>query len=711
MGKRGFMAQENVKDILKQYEEKLKGRTGDDDFDTPLMSRDYETFRQEALENNVTFYERMCLVAEGILRVNPNKKDTEKLAESIDHAHLAITPQSAASFASFISFSIILIGIAIGGVTYALGEIFLFTALLFVFIGAILIKPLTHIPNYIATRWRLQASNQMVMCVLYMVIYMKHTSNLEHAVKFAGEHLGPPLGLDLKKVLWDIETEKHITIKESLDEYLGRWKDYNSEFVEALHLIEGSLYESKEERRVQQLEKALQITLDGTYDKMLHYAHNLQSPITILHMLGVILPILGLVMFPLVGSFLAGAIKWYHLAILYNIFLPIFVYAVGLNILNKRPTGYGEGEILKTNPQLKALTKAPGALFMACMIGFIFILIGLFPVITHYARPDYDAVFLNFKLLDYKGEFGPYGIGALFFSFFIPLGAALAISFYYKVKTKRLIEYKQKTDKLETEFSGVLFQLGNRIGDGLPTETAFSHVAQSLQGTSSGEFFTLVDTNLRQRNLNLQRSIFDPEQGALLYFPSKLIESTMKILVQSAKKGSAIASNSLITISNYIDRIRKVNERLKDLMADVLSSMTSQITFLTPIIAGIVVGVGSMIVTIVNLLGSQFEDVGALGDAGFGGGVSAIANIIRIQDVIPGYQFQIVVGVYVVEIAIILTVLSTLLERGIDTTTTRSRISKNVIKSVGLYVAVSCVGVILFNLLAQAVSVVSANAG
>ena len=61
--------------------------------------------------------------------------------------------------------------------------------------------------------------------------------------------------------------------------------------------------------------------LDETYEKMLHYAHNLKGPITTLHMMGVILPILGLVILPLVVSFMSE-VKWYHLFMLYNVALP-----------------------------------------------------------------------------------------------------------------------------------------------------------------------------------------------------------------------------------------------------------------------------------------------------------------------------------------------------------------------------------------------------
>ncbi len=214
--------------------------------------------------------------------------------------------------------------------------------------------PLVKLPDFIANNWRMKASNQMVLCIFYIVTYMRHTSNLELAINFASEHINPPLSLDLKKVLWDIETETYDSIKESLDLYLETWRKWNLEFIEAFNLIEGSLYEGIEEHRVELLDKSLDVILSGTYEKMLHYAHDLKSPITMLHMLGVIMPILGLVILPLMVTFMEG-VKWYHIAALYNILLPIGVYYLGKQILSKRPTGYGETDVSEYNPELRKL--------------------------------------------------------------------------------------------------------------------------------------------------------------------------------------------------------------------------------------------------------------------------------------------------------------------------------------------------------------------
>nr|MBI4156716.1 hypothetical protein [Candidatus Woesearchaeota archaeon] len=713
-------------DILKKYDTKLKEKIDSDSFvlSDRAFSREYEIFRNELLNVNERMYEKFAKFFGKFLDIRPKEKDYEKLKDSIRITHLHISPEDATAFGIISGLGIILIGILVFVLNLFLaGKLLFMLPTIFVLAGAFLIKPISYMPNYFANKWRLEASNQMVLCILYVVIYMRHTSNLEHAIKFAGEHVGMPLSLDLRKIFWDVETGKYSTIKESLDLYLENWREYNLEFVEAFHLIEGSLYEASEERRVELLDKSLEIMLQGTYEKMLHFAQELKTPITMLHMLGIILPILGLVIFPLIASFLQGAVKWYHLAILYNLIFPIGVYMFGMSILSKRPTGYGESNILRTNPELNENDIKP--FFLGMIITMIFLFIGFLPIILHFTNPQLDqASFLEGspiggKLLDYKCSLengaetciGPFGIGALILSLFIPFGIALGISFYYRMKTKDLMEIQKNTSKLESEFAGSLFQLGNRVGDGIPVEIAFSDVAENMRGTPSGNFFSQVSLNIRRLGVDVKRAIFDSQFGAALLYPSNLIESSMKVLIESARKGPQIVAKSMIAISVYVDRIHNVNERLKDILSDVLSSMKSQISFLAPMIAGIVVGVGSMVTTVINKLNEQFSNVqfGEIGNAeGTGvGNVGALADILRIEHVVPSFHFQLIVGLYVVEVIIILTILSNLIENGFDKLTRNYHISKNLLFGTSLYIIISLIGILIFNVLASGISFVT----
>ncbi len=166
----------------------------------------------------------------------------------------------------------------------------------------------------------------MVPALLYVVVYMRHTSNLEKAIAFASEHLQYPLALDFKKIFYEVSIGKFSSIKESLDNYLGTWRDYSVEFIEAFHLIESSLFEPDNTRRIATLEKALQVVLEGVYDKMLKFTHSVRSPLTNVYMLGVVLPTLGLALLPLASAMLGGMLNWIHVVILFNMIIPFLFF-------------------------------------------------------------------------------------------------------------------------------------------------------------------------------------------------------------------------------------------------------------------------------------------------------------------------------------------------------------------------------------------------
>ena len=179
----------------------------------------------------------------------------------------------------------------------------------------------------------------------------------------------------------------------------------------------------------------------------------------------------------------------------------------------------------------------------------------------------------------------------------------------------------------------------------------------------------------------------------------------MRILIESAKKSPQIASKSLTSISIYLDRIHQVNERLKDLLAETLSSMKSQISFLTPMIAGIVVGLSTMIVTILGRLSSLLLQSSTQGqDLGLAGGLDALTGLFEIQSIIPVYFLQLIIGIYVVQIAIILTFLANNIESG-NKISGEYKAGKNLYASGILYFFVSLIVTLMFTLLATNIKI------
>ncbi len=714
--------------LLQKYKAKIKEEFGARAAAAPaqISSREYFDFKKELYPARYSWYEKSCNFAEKTLKLRVGGKKAESRQKSIEACHLSITPSGVLSFSILAALVVMVVGslIAFALPLLLIGEPMLFLVFFFVIIGLIIIPFLQKVPDFMATTWRMKASSQMVQSIFYMVTYMRHTSNLERAIEFAADHLDPPLSLDFRKILWDVETQQYSTIKDSAEAYLENWKEWDKEFVEAFHLVESSLYEPAEERRLALLDKALDVVLNGTYENMLHYAHNLKAPMTMLHMLGIILPILGLVILPLVVSFLSGDsspfVTMIYIALLYNITLPVSVYYLGRMILAKRPAGYGSTDIgeLPGMSQFKNVSMKWGKrvvfslnpLYFSVMLFLIGGVIGFSPLIIHAFDPEFELPTEEFKLMEYicppdipacaaAEKIGPYGLGASVLSLVVILALGCSLGLYYALRSKNVIKIRQKTRELEDEFSSALFQLGNRLGDGLPAEIAFAKVAETMKGTTSGEFFTLTEKNMTKLGMGLEQAIFDPHVGAMASFPSKVIESSMKVLVESVKKGPRIAARALLSMSAYIKEIHRVEERLRDLMSDVISSMKAQIKVLTPAIAGIVIGITSMISSILTRLSAQLTTFAqSAGDAGSLGDMLSIFGIG-----IPTFHFQIVVGLYIVQITWILTFLSSGIENGSDRLSERYELGRNLINSTVLYCFLAGLVMILFNLFASAI--------
>ena len=728
-----------------EYKHKLASALGDSVQNIkPITTRDYETFKKSFMPKAYSRYEKWCNISEKILPITPDKKVIPKLEEAIRVSHLNISPTGTLSFAAvsavLMVFAAVIFGFFIPFILtsgeYHGGMFFTFFGIV---LAMIMLIPISKVPYIISNIWRMKASNQMVLSIFYIVTYMRHTPNLELSIDFAAEHLSPPLSLDFKKVIWDIETGRFDNVNESLDYYLSGWQDYNQEFIEAMHLIQSSLYENSESRRRDALDKSLSVILDGTYEKMLHFTHDLKSPITTLHMLGIVLPILGLVILPLLSAFMPEA-KWYHIMALYNIGLPILVYYMGRDILSTRPTGYGGVDVANMNPEVtednKITIRFSGnqedagikmtPLFASVFVMLILLFIGFLPLIIHGINENFDYVLyddnglkgsllidldpgtrVTMKFLDYRvvrdpkteqpiGKMGPYGLGANIFSLAIPLAVGLAIGLYNKWRAQDMTKIRERTQTLEQEFASALFQLGNRLADGVPAEIAFNNVAKVMKGTESGRFFDMVTINIVKLGMGVEDAIFDREVGALQYFPSSIIESSMKVFMESSKKGPLIASQALITVAEYIKSMHRVDERLKDLMADIISSMKSQIAFLTPAIAGIVVGITSMITQILGSLADRIAEFGDLSQAGLSTGFLEQFG----AGGIPTFFFQAIVGIYVVQITYILSILVNGIQSGADKIIEREVVAKNMLRSTLLYVIIAGSFIIIFSTIA-----------
>jgi hypothetical protein len=109
-----------------------------------------------------------------------------------------------------------------------------------------------------------------------------------------------------------------------------------------------------------------------------------------------------------------------------------------------------------------------------------------------------------------------------------------------------------------------------------------------------------------------------------------------------------------------------------------------------------------MITTILGNLSKQMTQL-SQGTSNAASGIGGAGMMSLFGDGIPTYYFQIIVGLYVVEIIFILTILSNGIENGSDKLGERFNLGKNLKKSTITYALIATAIIVLFNMIAGTV--------
>ncbi len=657
-------------------------------------SREYLDFRRDQLPQVHTFYETACRAADKIFPVTPAQTDVQEVSTYIKLAHLEITPQSVFSFAYLTTILAVVLTViaSVLFVNYVILLAGLITAVALLFY-------LPKLPKRMLVVWRSQASDELVLAILYLTIYMQHTPNLERAVAFVAKHISPPLSIDFMKLLWDVETKTYTSITEAMNDYALTWKDWDPQFVDSLRLIETSLYEGNARRKKEILDQALQVILEGTQDRLLNFAHKLRSPLESLHMLGVVLPVMGLVILPMVAAFMGASIKWYYILLLYNILLPIIVYFIGTEVLATRPAGAKTTDVYH---YLRQRYSEPGITIKDIRIPIPAEAFGII-IFLAIASP---ALYYFYTLAAFSSNIADelFSQIAIFAGIDLIGAIGLGFGFYYYLSVSQMAKVKKRISEIETTFMDSTFQLGERLEEHIPVEIAFERIAET-EKSEVANFYKKVVNNIRNLGTNLRDAIFNPRYGAINDYPSTIITSTMQVVVEGSKRSPEITGSSLITISQYLRAVHRVAERMQDLLAETTSSMQMQVKIFVPVIAGIVVGLAVLTISILRSLGQQLGglETGTAGDAAIGTG---LVDIFQIQDMMSPFAFQLIVGIYVLQIGFVLSVLLSGIVYGKDTIEENLEKGTNLILGTIIYVIVASATIILFNWFAAPITTI-----
>jgi len=407
-------------------------------------------------------------------------------------------------------------------------------------------------PYIRAQRMRALTVGRMPEAIHYLSLSMRLTPSLDRAVKYAASSLEEPLSSDLRKVLWDVYMREYSSVEEAFIAFAYDWSDWDEDFKRSLYMVRSAALERNSEGINRVLDKANQIIIDGTKGKLEEFSNSLRIPTMILFAVGIMLPLLLAILLPILGI----GNEWTWLAVIViNVALPLGIVAYAYSILGNRPE-------LTTPPDIRqAITPAKrGFVIFMC-----FLACGA-------------LVTLGVILID----------KSIFSSLLFVWAVGLPISIYGFFTNREAKRKARAVRRMEDGYPEALFQLGNRIAEGKPIETALERTASTMKNTLIAKLFGKISYNLQVTRSSLKNVLYGPS-GLLTRSPARTVKNTMHTVVEASTKDPKTAGKTIMLISNYLSELKKVEKELRERLEEVTGMMTQTAIFIAPLVMGVTV--------------------------------------------------------------------------------------------------------------------------
>ena len=676
--------QEELQKIIRKYSQEKKP-PGLAERKTQFVTKEFEEFREAyfASDTPKTTFERFAKSAGRLIKVGMKKEDREKMDEALYYSGLVIKAEEVLSL-SILVFLLALLGAGglflLGGFNYALPGVIIGVAALF---------GVQKYPSYLQNISTIETLNSMPLAITYMVIYMRSSPTLEGAVGFAAEHVSGSLGRDLKKLVWDLQNGVYRNMDEALTDYSAKWQKKNPSFSTAIELLRDSMRISDESERIKTLDEAARTVLRGNLEMMKIFGRGLRLPITVLYMLGIVLPVMGLVIAPVITTLMAQGLSAQGLIVVYNVVLPIIIYIMMKVVLSKRPGGFTRPDITDY-PGLPE----PGHLIMISKSGresqlplipisiLAFFLISI-PGILMITNPPAEVGFSLLRIVQ---------------SVSFVVAASVAIVIYTYGSSYQKLKVRAEIEEIENGLDSALYELGERIAMGNPLETAIRTSAETTKSGAMRGLFMRVSTTMRSMGLTLEQAMFDEENGALRYYPSKMLRTIMEVTVESTHKGIQTGAQSVKTISKFLQNLRIVKNEIEGSIGKTVTNMRFQAQFLTSFIAGVIVALDILLFKILSELGKRIDTISLPSDVSVNSvGELFKSSMFNVASVVPAENMQLIVGFYMIEVTVLLAMMINGVMNGKDEIYQNYTIGTTLAASTIVYLVALTFGILLFS--------------
>ncbi len=527
---------------------------------------------------------------------------------------------------------------------------------------------LSEYPKTKAEYMKIHSLGDIPEVLSYIVMYLKLVPNMEDGIRFAARESNTSLGKDLKKLVWDVEVRVYRSMDDAITSFANLWGEWSDYFKRAIHLIRSAVDEKSKSERNVTLDRALDIVMEGTKDRMADFVNKLHQPTLVVYSIGVMIPLALIAMMP-ASSIVGLKVSVLQIFLLYDVILPIILFFYIRKILLLRPAAFNPPIIPRSHPELKNVDRKKN--FMEALAAGIFFVVGYIG----------DAKIASISFFDPLSHYIPSAL-------FLLWGVAASISIYCLKTYAPHKKIRDEIREMEKEFSDSLYVIGKRIGEGRPAEEAFNYASKTMEGSNMGRIFALTSFNLTSIRTSLHGALFDKKFGSLRHVYSDRIRAVMHLFVEGVKKSYEEAGMAAVKMAEHLKQLQEVERRIKNSLGTLTAVLRSTATAFAPLIAGITLGITELISKVVGNM-----DLSGISENDFISGTSNFSFNIN-----PEY-FILVVGIYVIQLVFLLIRFANGIDEGDDKVEYMYSVGKAMPVAIATFSIATVISMILFGAL------------
>jgi len=534
---------------------------------------------------------------------------------------------------------ILISGCLLAGLTLAL---FPFIAYVFLFLGVVIATVVYVYPSHIFySRAMGEYNEEMLRAILRMTTFISMDTSIEYAFIETTDHLHGTLRLQFKNIKHSITRKQKMTLGEALEEYVPIWNEVNPTFVKSFRLLQTAALIGGQDR-----DKILNETIEtmllnySTLGK--RYAEELSNNAQKLITIGILIPIMSLMLLPLMSVFLPEFVRPSVLAFIYVALFPTITLLMALNFGAKRLQV--DTVHIEDASEFKPM---PEWIAWAC-IG----------IAVMFAIPS--LVFISDVT---AGSGDAESFYAITMGWLISFGITAGVGIYAMIYSSRYKTLWNEVNDIEQDLPHLLQSFSTYLTLNIATENVIGEIIDDYEKFGMADHpvvkaFRKIQHTMLTSKENIEE-IFERDLPKML--PSRKVNQVLLQIISFSQISQESSAKVARMVREQTIGVYKLDDYLKTMLAETGGLINITTTLLAPLLAAAAVVMSVAIVKSIVFITEQLTAIAA----SFGSSTTSFSIVDTTKVIAPVY-LEVIVGIFLVETIIVMSLFSTTINTGND---------------------------------------------